>query len=175
MKVEAKDLLDYHFPRFDELPEIELYIDQVICVVQKNLSIFSKNKETPVITPSMINNYVKQEVLEPPKKKKYNKEHLAYLFVICILKKSMSILEIKESINIMRKSYSVEEEYNLFCDEIEKALMHTFKPENNIIIEDYMQTESRKVATVRAMAMTFANSVLVDRLIMMRGKDEIVT
>ena len=74
MKVEAKDLLDYHFPRFDELPEIELYIDQVICVVQKNLSIFSKNKETPVITPSMINNYVKQEVLEPPKKKKYNKE-----------------------------------------------------------------------------------------------------
>ena len=50
-----------------------------------------------------------------------------------------------------------------------------FKPENNIIIEDYMQTESRKVATVRAMAMTFANSVLVDRLIMMRGKDEIVT
>ena len=40
MKVEAKDLLDYHFPRFDELPEIELYIDQVICVVQKNLYIF---------------------------------------------------------------------------------------------------------------------------------------
>ena len=75
----------------------------------------------------------------------------------------------------MRKSYSVEEGYNLFSDEIEKALMHTFKPENNIIIEDYMQTESRKVATVRAMAMTFANSVLVDRLIMMRGKDEIVT
>ena len=175
MEEQIEAILKFHMPRWNELPDIDLYLDQVVNYIEKYLSAYFIDKEDKVITKTMINNYVKQEVLEPPKKKKYNKEHLAYLFVICILKKSMSILEIKESINIMRKSYSVEEGYNLFCDEIEKALMHTFKPENNIIIEDYMQTESRKVATVRAMAMTFANSVLVDRLIMMRGKDEIVT
>ena len=42
MKVEAEELINYHCPRWNELPEIELYIDQVICVLQSNLSIFSK-------------------------------------------------------------------------------------------------------------------------------------
>ena len=91
MKVEAEELINYHCPRWNELPEIELYIDQVISVLQSNLSIFSKEENSPVITPNMINNYVKQEVLKPPVKKKYNKTHLAYLFVICILKRLMSI------------------------------------------------------------------------------------
>ena len=73
MKIEAQNLINYHCPRWNELPEIELYIDQVICVLQNNLAIFLKEENTPVITPNMINNYVKQEVLMPPIKKKYNK------------------------------------------------------------------------------------------------------
>lgn len=167
MKIDAEDLLNYHCPRFKELPEIELYIDQVICILQKYLSIFLKDKEVQVITPSMINNYVKQEVLQPPVKKKYDREHIAYLFVICILKKSMSISEIKDSINIMRKIYSVEDGYNLFCDELEKAIKATFNPTKRQT-ENFTETDLREVATMRAMVMTFANSVLVDRLIMMR-------
>ena len=51
MKVEAEELINYHCPRWNELPEIELYIDQVICVLQSNLSIFSKEENSPVITP----------------------------------------------------------------------------------------------------------------------------
>lgn len=167
MNLDAQDLLNYHCPRFNELPEIELYIDQVICILQKNLEIFSKNKDIPVITPSMINNYVKQEVLEPPRKKKYDKEHIAYLFVICILKKSMSILEIKDSINVMRKNYSVEDGFNLFCEELEKALRYTFNPESKSL-ENFTKTDTREVATLRAMVLAFSNSVLVDRLIMLR-------
>ena len=167
MKLEAEDLLNYHLPRFNELPEIELYIDQVICVLQKNLAIFSKNKDIPVITPSMINNYVKQDVMNPPVKKKYDRNHIAYLFVICILKRSMSISEIKESIDIMIKNYSVEDGYNLFCEELEKAIKCTFDPEH-YSIENFVKTDSREVATLRAMVLTFANSVLVDRLILLR-------
>ena len=49
MKVEAEELINYHCPRWNELPEIELYIDQVICVLQSNLSIFSKEENSPVI------------------------------------------------------------------------------------------------------------------------------
>ena len=167
MKIEAEDVLNYHCPRFNELPEIELYIDQVICVLQKYLAIFSKNKDIPVITPSMINNYVKQDVIKPPIKKRYDREHIAYLFVICVLKKSMSISEIRESIDIMVKKYSVEDAYNLFCVELEKALKYTFKPDENNI-EDFTNSESREVATLRAMVLTFSYSVLVDRLILLR-------
>ena len=43
MKIEVEDLLNYHCPRWNELPEIELYIDQVTYFLQKNLSVFTKS------------------------------------------------------------------------------------------------------------------------------------
>ena len=146
MNIEAKDILEYHCPRWSELPEIDLYVDQVVSILQKNLIIFAKDKENPVITSSMINNYVKKEILLPPIKKKYNKEHLAKLFVICICKKLMSISEIGESIKIMQKLYSVEEGYNIFCDELEKALKHSFKCKKNE--NENNSEESREIVKV---------------------------
>jgi len=167
MQVPADDLLKYHCPRWHELPEIELYVDQVVTMLQTNLITLMKDKDVPVVTASMINNYVKQGVLEAPVKKKYNKRHLAYLFVICMFKRMMSISEIGESIKIIQKVYSPEDAYNLFCDEIEKALKTNLtpegKPEN--ILE---KTDVRELATLRAMANAFASTVLVDRLILLR-------
>ena len=75
MKILFEDIMQYHCPRWNELPEIELYIDQVIYILESNLSIFNKHSDTPLITSSMINNYVKQHILKPPTKKKYNREH----------------------------------------------------------------------------------------------------
>ena len=167
MQVPADDLLKYHCPRWHELPEIELYVDQVVTMLQTNLITLMKDKDVPVVTASMINNYVKQGVLEAPVKKKYNKRHLAYLFVICMFKRMMSISEIGESINIIQKVYSPEDAYNLFCDEIEKALKTNLTPEGKTenILE---KTDVRELATLRAMANAFASSVLVDRLILLR-------
>lgn len=167
MKIEAQNLINYHCPRWNELPEIELYIDQVICVLQNNLAIFLKEENTPVITPNMINNYVKQEVLMPPIKKKYSKTHLAYLFVICILKRLMSISEINESIKSMKKSYSVEDGYNVFCEELEKALKKAFNPTEEIE-PIFKEEDTREYATLNAIVSAFANCILVDKLILLR-------
>lgn len=165
MKIEAEDLMNYHCPRWNELPEIELYVDQVVSILQNNLAIFSKDKEVPIITASMINNYVKQGVLQAPTKKKYNKMHLAYLFVICILKKIMSISEIGESINVMRRVCEPEDAYNMFCEELENAIKRAFKLEE---ILTFSETDTREIATLKAITTAFANCVLVDRLILMR-------
>ena len=61
-----------HFPRWQELPEFELYMDQVIALAEKYLSVLTPDHKVP-ITPSMINNYVKSGALPPPKNKKYNR------------------------------------------------------------------------------------------------------
>ena len=45
MKIPSVDIMNYHCPRFDELPEIDLYIDQVICILERNLSIFNKDSK----------------------------------------------------------------------------------------------------------------------------------
>jgi len=167
MKLSIEDILNYHCPRWSELPEIDLYIDQVVCILQNNLSVFSKDPNSPIITTNMINNYVKKGVLQPPTKKKYNRSHLALLFAICILKKHMNLSDIAISINIMTKNYSIEEGYDLFCDEFEKILKYTFKPSKETL-PTYLESESREIATLRAILTTFSNSVLTDRLIALR-------
>ena len=68
-----KEILDFHLPRFDELPNIDLYMDQVLSIIENSLNIFSSENEENIITKSMINNYVKQNVIEKPFKKRYKR------------------------------------------------------------------------------------------------------
>ena len=169
MNIVADDLINYHCPRYSELPQIDLYIDQVVCILQNNLEIFCKDKDNPIITPSMINNYVKKNILEAPIKKKYSKDHLAHLFVICIFKRLMSISDIGESIRLMKKIYSVEDGYNIFCEELENAIKSTFD-KNYVKKDSSIQSDTREIATLKAIVSAFADTILVDRLILMRNK-----
>lgn len=167
MKIPFEDIMNYHCPRWDELPEIELYIDQVIYILENNLAIFNKDNDSPLITPSMINNYVKQHVLKPPVKKKYNRSHLSYLFVICIFKRLMSLSEIRGSITMTRRLFSVEDGYNIFCEQLEGALKNAFDPSNNLpVLVD--ENDVQEVAALKAIVNSFANIILADRIIAIR-------
>lgn len=167
MKIIAEDIMNYHCPRWNELPEVELYIEQVVYILDKNLEIFNNNPKIPTITPSMINNYVKNKIIAPPKKKKYNRSHLAYLFVICIFKRLMPLADIRKSITLTRKWFSVEEGYNLFCEEFEQALKHAFSP-NEYTVETIEKIDIQEVAALKAIVNSFANIVLADRIISMK-------
>lgn len=106
----------------------------------------------------------------PPTKKKYNRTHLAYLFVICILKRLMNISEISDSIQVMQKIYTTENGYNFFCEELENAIKNVF----NMIetkTKAFVESASREDITLRAMVSAFANCVLVDRLILLRKSE----
>lgn len=88
----------HSIPKWSDLPEIDLYMDQVIALMEKYLSDTS-TQETKLITPSMINNYVKLGMMPAPVKKRYSREHLAYLVIICSLKQVMPIANIKVMID----------------------------------------------------------------------------
>ena len=83
-------LCEYHCPRYEELPHIALYKDQVVSVLNEAVSPFYPHGETPV-TATMVNNYVKMKLLSPPEKKKYSTEQIACLYVIFLLKQVLSI------------------------------------------------------------------------------------
>ena len=157
-----KEILEYHLPRFNELPDIDLYMDQVLNIIENSLIIFSSENDENIITKSMINNYVKQNVIEKPFKKRYKKFHVAYLIIISILKKVLSISEISKIIN--NQDYEVEEFYNMFCNELEYSLKSTFlnesKDEQTKLIDDNIHNKIL-VAATRA----FANKVYVQKLI----------
>ena len=163
-----KEILEFHLPRFNELPDIDLYMDQVLNIIENSLIIFSSENDENIITKSMINNYVKQNVIEKPFKKRYKKFHVAYLIIISILKKVLSISEISKIIN--NQDYEVEEFYNMFCNELEYSLKSTFlnesKDEQTKLIDDNIHNKIL-VAATRA----FANKVYVQKLIEFNEED----
>lgn len=78
-------------PSWESLPDFGLYMDQVVALMQRALSGILPEGE---ITRSMVNNYVKQRLIPRPAGKKYAREHLALLMMICILKQALTMEEI---------------------------------------------------------------------------------
>lgn len=81
----------FSLPAWKDLPDIELYMDQVITFLTQLLGPYLHDKP---MTASTINNYVRTGVMPPPKKKRYARLHLAFLVMICTLRQSMSIADI---------------------------------------------------------------------------------
>ena len=131
------DLNNFSFKDYENLPDLELYMEQVINYLERELDIFKTSTLDKQITSSMINNYVKGEVLNSPIKKKYNKNHIAAIEQICTLKQVLSIAEVKE---ILDSSFNNEVEkaqvFNAFNklnnEKISIAVEEAFKNLNNI-------------------------------------------
>ena len=85
-------LHEFRLPVWDELPQIELYMDQVIVLLNEYLSYFVyEGNDEKLITAAMVNNYVKMKLVPAPVRKKYGRVHLAYLIMICTLKQSLRL------------------------------------------------------------------------------------
>ena len=84
-------LAQFDLPDWDSLPQLDLYMDQVILLLKRYLYPLDSGGDERSITASIINNYVRMKVIPPPVKKKYSRVHLAYLVIICTLKQSLSI------------------------------------------------------------------------------------
>ena len=85
--------------KLDEVPEIDLYMDQVIQLFESKLSNQKRNDDEKILTKTMINNYTKNNLLPPPVKKKYSRDHLYILAFIYYLKNLLSISDIQKLIN----------------------------------------------------------------------------
>lgn len=112
---------DFSLPKWDELPDLELYMDQVITLISKYLNFFGVSDSGKPVTSSMINNYVKLGTIPPPQKKRYSRIHLAYLLVVCTLKQTLDMSTIKRLIPIGIDEESVKQLYNSFVQNQNKA------------------------------------------------------
>ena len=162
------ELKNIHLPRYSEFPVFELYIDQVISFVSEAVADFNRGDE-PILTPSMVNNYVKNGVLNPPIKKKYNREHIAKLVVICIGKRMLPISHISDSISLMSRVFDIAEGYDVFCDEVEYEIKSSIDPKS-YPHRSFNDADSRKVATMRSLASAVARVLVFDRMLEQRNR-----
>ena len=120
-------LLNTHkLPTWDELPSIDLYMDQVIVLMNQYLSDFvpCTGDANQTITPPMINNYVKLKVMPAPVKKKYSRSHIAYLIMLCSLKHALNIPTMQKIIPLYEEEESIKELYRVFCNNQHKAFVY---------------------------------------------------
>lgn len=127
LKAWVEELKLIQLPRWDELPELELYMDQVITIVDRYLSPLIEDEKHPLLSSAMVNNYVKHKLVPPPVKKRYNRNHLAYLIAITLLKQVFSIPNINELIQMQLAIYEPQEAYNNFCIVQEEKLLQITK------------------------------------------------
>ena len=130
--------LDYIRP--GEIPNIDLYMDQVTTFMEKELASSKRHEDDKILTKTMINNYAKNNLLPPPVKKKYSKEHLLVMIFIYYFKNFLSIKDIETMLTPITdkyfdtdKDFDITSIYKEVC-ELEKSRIPEFEKE---IIRSY--------------------------------------
>ncbi|MBE6053370.1 MAG: DUF1836 domain-containing protein [Clostridium sartagoforme] len=128
----------------EDIPELDLYMDQVTQLFDRKFNDSKRNKDDKALTKTMVNNYAKGNLLMSIKNKKYSKEHLILMSLIYNLKGGLSIGDIKSSLDrIVRalevgEEYPIRELYRLYLEQYNKDLNdveNTIEEKNNSIEE----------------------------------------
>ncbi len=154
---------DFYLPRWSALPDMELYMDQVISQIDKYLMPLQSSSDEHFVTASMVNNYVKQQLLPAPIKKRYGRTHMAHLVLICLLKQILSIPEVKKLLQAQLTCLSPEElpqSYDSFCC----ALENSFKNIVQITNTSSVSEQSNSVA-IDAVVLACAGKFLSQKII----------
>ena len=148
---------DFHMPRYDEIPDIDLYMDQLLVYIDKVLAPLSVNQQEKTLTTSMVNNYVKQGVLPATVKKRYSRDHVVILIEICLAKQLYSIGEIGKLITVQNANFDMRTSYNYICTELENVLKSTFA--NEPLSKDSGNSNKMERLLVRNTVIAFAHKL----------------
>lgn len=146
MTIDTNDLLnsilgslsriDYIKP--EEVPNIPLYMDQVTTFMDAQLASSKRYPEDKILTKTMINNYAKNDLLPPPLKKKYSKEHLLVLVFIYYFKSILSITDIQALLKPITDTYFPASE-DLSLEDIYNEVFRLQKSQVDVLKEGYRQ------------------------------------
>lgn len=108
---------DYQGIRIDDIPKIPLYMDQLLGLFDQFFNDFRRNDDEKIMTKTMINNYVKSKVIDPPVKKKYSKEQLMMLALVYQLKNILPINDVKAFFDLYDSDAFTKEERDAKIEE----------------------------------------------------------
>ena len=125
--------IDYVKP--EDIPNIDLYMDQITTFMDSQLAASKRHADDKILTKTMINNYAKNNLLPPPAKKKYTKEHVLTLIFIYYFKNILSISDIQSILNpITERYFGKDADYRL--EDIYREVFGLEHQETQNIIKD---------------------------------------
>ena len=129
MEKEIKEILAYldeihnfALPKYRELPDVALYMEQVLSYINGMLLSLSPAESKP-LTSFMVNNYVKAKMIDEPIKKKYQKEQVGYLIAITLMKTTVSMSEMEVLLKLDQGISPNKEKLYRFWSEVEGAFL----------------------------------------------------
>ncbi len=134
LKKRIREAIRMDFISPDEIPGIELYMDQLTHFMDKHLGSNTRNEDEKTLTKTMINNYTKNKLLPPPEKKRYSKKHLILLIYIYYLKNVVSISDIRRILGPMiEDDFDIEKMSGFYDSIFSMEKMQYFNTEASII------------------------------------------
>ncbi len=88
----------------EQIPDLDLYIDQILMLFEDKLGDTRRREKDKILTKSMVNNYSKERMIRPMKGKKYTREQVLQILMICSLKNMLSIGDIKQVMTILMEN-----------------------------------------------------------------------
>jgi hypothetical protein len=145
----------------EEIPNIDLYMDQVIQLFENKFADSKRNDEEKVLTKTMINNYAKGKLIFPIKNKKYSKEHLILMSLIYQLKGALSINDIQVTLDelnkrIMKEDIEIDSFYNSYL-----ALSRKNVSNFNVDINERVKDVNEEVAKMEDRNSPYLEQVLM--------------
>lgn len=134
------DKLDYINP--ETIPNIDLYMDQVTTFMDSNLQDSKRRHQDKILTKTMINNYAKNNLLPPPVKKKYSKDHMLMLIFIYYLKNILSISDIQTLLNPLSEKYFGSKS-SLTLEDIYTSIFQLESEQFNSLVKDVLKKFDR--------------------------------
>ena len=142
--------------KWESLPDIDLYMDQVVTYLRRQLALFQDDSEASLVTRSIINNYVKDGIVPRPVNKRYAREQLSALMMACVLKR---VLPMQQVTQLLRPGD--QESYAAFSLGLKKALSREAEA------LERMEGESLQDLALDYALRAAANCLMADRLMNM--------
>lgn len=148
------ELKTISFPHWDDLPDFDLYMDQLVEYINGILS----SLNMPLITAAMINNYVKKKVVMAPIKKKYQTIQIADMLIISLMKPVFSLEEIRTSIDMITAQNYPKAAFDQFVD----ALLERFQ---GPVVEEDLSEDNLPLQLMRNTASVVYHKMEAEKLL----------
>lgn len=129
--------IDYIDP--DEIPNIDLYMDQVTTFMDEHLAACRRTDDDKILTKTMINNYTKNDFLPPPVKKKYSKEHMYLLIFLYYFKNVLSINDIQKIFKPLIEMFYSNKSEHVSMEEIYRAIFRMERIQTDNLTKDILR------------------------------------
>lgn len=140
------DIKKIRYVKLGEIPNIELYMDQVTTFMDKHLESFKRYEEDKLLTKTMINNYTKNNLIPSPDKKKYSKDHMFFLIFIYYMKSVMSINDIQNLLKPISDKFFGKNE-GICLEDIYGEIFRMEEEQAERVIKDVVQKFDKSMST----------------------------